>query len=86
MKSDQAIVPMARIRGSILQLRGERVILDSDLAVLYGVKTKVLIQAVKRNIKRFPEDFMFQLKADEFERLRSQIVTSNGRGGRRTPP
>ncbi len=60
--------------------------LDADLAELYGVETKVLIQAVKRNINRFPEDFMFQLSSDEFKRLRSQFVTSKGRGGRRTPP
>jgi len=60
--------------------------LDADLAELYDVETKVLIQAVKRNIDRFPADFMFQLSSDEFKRLRSQIVTSKGRGGRRTPP
>lgn len=71
----------------ILLLRGERVILDTDLAALYGVQTKVLVQAVKRNRARFPEDFMFQLTADEHTRLRSQFVTSNvGRGGRRTTP
>jgi hypothetical protein len=64
-----------------------RVMLDSDLADLYGVQTKVLVQAVKRNIARFPQDFMFQLNADEFTTLRSQTVTSNtGRGGRRTAP
>lgn len=60
--------------------------LDADLAFLYGVKTKVLIQAVKRNIKRFPSDFMFQLTKQEFDLLRSQIVTSNRRGGRRYLP
>ncbi|RZL91278.1 MAG: ORF6N domain-containing protein [Variovorax sp.] len=61
--------------------------LDVDLAALYGVQTKVLVQAVKRNLARFPDDFMFQLTADEFSALRSQTVTSNtGRGGRRTPP
>jgi hypothetical protein len=61
--------------------------LDSDLAALYGVETKVLNQAVRRNIERFPEDFMFQLTSDEAERLRSQSVTSkSGRGGRRTAP
>ena len=58
--------------------------LDSDLAIFYAVKTKVLNQAIKRNIDRFPEDFMFQLSEKEQESLRSQIVTSNkGRGGRR---
>jgi hypothetical protein len=61
--------------------------LDSDFADLYGVETKVLIQAVQRNRGRFPDDFMFQLTREEFDRLRSQFVTSNaGRGGRRYPP
>ena len=62
--------------------------LDADLAELYGVETRVLVQAVKRNLTRFPEDFMFQFSADEFAALRSQTVTSNtaGRGGRRTAP
>lgn len=59
--------------------------LDKDLAELYGVETRVLIQAVKRNISRFPEDFMFQLTRNEFDTLRSQIVTSNW-GGRRYLP
>ena len=69
-------------------LREQRVMLDADLAELYGVQTKVLVQAVKRNRSRFPEDFMFQLSAEEFAALRSQFVTSNieGRGGRRTAP
>jgi len=61
--------------------------LDSDLALLYSVETKVLLQAVRRNKDRFPEDFMFQLDQKEYEVLRSQIVTSNkGRGGRRSKP
>ncbi len=60
--------------------------LDQDLAALYEVETKVLVQAVQRNIKRFPPDFMFQLSFQEFTALRSQIVTSKGRGGRRTAP
>ena len=62
--------------------------LDSDLATLYGVDTRVLVQAVKRNIDRFPDDFMFHLTAVEFQALRSQIVTSKpaGRGGRRVAP
>ena len=61
--------------------------LDSDLAELYDVETKVLLQAVKRNKDRFPEDFMFQLDQEEYEALRSQFVTSNkGRGGRRFKP
>lgn len=75
------------IEGRILVSRGQKVMLDADLASLYGVQTKVLVQAVKRNLARFPEDFMFQLKADEWESLRSQIVTSNtARGGRRYAP
>jgi hypothetical protein len=60
--------------------------LDKDLAALYQVETKALVQAVQRNRKRFPPDFMFQLSFQEFTALRSQIVTSKGRGGRRTAP
>ncbi len=60
--------------------------LDSDLAALYSVPTKVLVQSVKRNIERFPSDFMMQLTVEEFRSLRSQIVTSNRRGGRRYRP
>jgi len=74
-----------QIESRIFQVRGKKVMLDSDLALLYGVKTKVLIQAVKRNESRFPEDFMFQLTKEEFISLRSQFVTSN-RGGRRYLP
>ena len=79
------------IGSRILTLREQRVMLDADLADLYGVATKVLVQAVKRNLVRFPADFMFQLSAEEFAALRSQSVTSNagnppGRGGRRTAP
>jgi len=74
----------------ILVLRGYRVMLDSDLAALYGVSVKALNQAVKRNPGRFPPDFMFSLTQQEAALLRSQIVTSNepspGRGGRRTLP
>ncbi len=72
---------------AIAALRGQRVILDSDLAALYGVETKRFNEAVKRNAARFPADFMFQLTADEFDSLRSQFATSNaGRGGRRYLP
>ncbi len=60
--------------------------LDADLAALYGVETRVLVQAVKRNMKRFPSDFMFQLSKKEFDSLRSQTVTSSKWGGRRYPP
>jgi len=65
------LVPLVRL------VRGEKVLLDADLADLYGVNTKVLNQAVKRNLDRFPEDFMFQLTTEEWERLRSQIVTAS---------
>jgi len=70
------IVPALRIAQSICLLRGQKVILDFDLAALYGVATKVLNQAVKRNRERFPADFMFQLTAEETSNLRSQFVTS----------
>lgn len=80
------IVPMESIVSKIYQFRDIKVMLDADLAELYGVKTKVLIQAVKRNIERFPADFMFQLSEEEFAFMRSQTVTSNQRGGRRYLP
>ena len=69
-------------------LRGHKVLLDSDLAVLYEVPTKVLLQSVKRNLEQFPVDFMFPMNNQEVTALRSQSVTSNkpGRGGRRTAP
>ncbi len=69
------IVPIERIAESIRWIRGHKVLLDSDLALLYGVATKVLNQAVKRNRERFPDDFMFQLNADETGFLRLQFVT-----------
>jgi hypothetical protein len=67
-------------------IRGEKVILDSDLAALYGVETRVLMQAVKRNISRFPPDFMFSLSDAEIRNLKSQIVTSSSWGGKRKTP
>ena len=71
------------IEAKIVVIRGQQVMLDRDLAGLYGVETRTLNQAVKRNIKRFPDDFMFQLTETEWESLRSQFVISNkGRGGR----
>jgi len=83
----KALVPVEMIEKKILLIRGEKVMLDAALAELYGVATKVLLQSVKRNIKRFPSDFMFQLNYQEVAALRSQIVTSNiGRGGRRYQP
>ena len=69
-------IPVEGIESSILLIRGEKVILDEDLAFLYGVSTKVLVQAVKRNRERFPADFMFQLNKEEFASLGSQFVTS----------
>jgi hypothetical protein len=80
-----AQAPALSIERAILTLRSQRVLLAADLAELYGVETKVLMQAVKRNIERFPADFMFQLDEDEWSNLRSQIVTSN-RGGTRYAP
>lgn len=79
------LIPHEAIEQRIFNIQGQKVMLDRDLAELYGVKTKVLLQAVKRNIKRFPEDFMFQLAKEEFINLRSQIVTSSW-GGRRYLP
>lgn len=76
--------PVTSIESKIYLIRGHKVLLDSDLAFLYGVETKVLNQAVRRNAERFPEDFMFQLSENEEEFLRSQFVTSkSGSGGRR---
>ena len=83
-----ALIPSDAIAKQITLIRGQRVILDSDLAALYGVSTKAFNQAVKRNQARFPNDFMFQLTKDELEFWRSQIVTSNSRakmGLRRAP-
>ena len=74
------------IKNLIYVVRGQQVMLDSDLAMLYQVETKVFNQAVSRNIERFPENFRFQLTKEEFNALRSQIATSNGRGGRRYRP
>lgn len=74
---------VARVESKIFQIRGRKVILDNDLAMLYGVETKYLTRQVRRNIKRFPEDFMFRLTQEEF--LRCQNVTSK-RGGRRYLP
>lgn len=73
------------IQSKIYEIRGQRVMLDRDLAELYQVETKVLNQAVKRNIKRFPPDFMFQLTSQEFANLKSQIVTSSWGGTRKMP-
>jgi ORF6N domain len=74
------------IKSLIYVVRGQQVMLDSDLAMIYQVETKVFNQAVSRNIERFPENFRFQLTKEEFDTLRSQIATSDGRGGRRYRP
>ena len=80
-------VALEDVSRAIFVLRGHRALHDEALAELYGVETKVLVQAVKRNLARFPPDFMFQLTASEWAGLRSQIVTSTvRRGGRRYPP
>jgi phage regulator Rha-like protein len=86
MVSKQSLIPVDRIEKAILLVRRQKVMLDADLAGLYGVETRVLVQAVKRNLERFPEDFMFQLSREEFAVLRSQSVTSSDWGGRRYPP
>lgn len=84
---EQLPVPVELVQRRIYLIRSHNVVLDSDLAELYQVETRVLIQAVKRNLERFPGDFMFQLTAEESDSLRSQTVTSNvGRGGRRYLP
>jgi FtsZ-binding cell division protein ZapB len=74
------------IQSKIYEIRGQRVMLDFDLAEMYGTETKRLKEAVRRNIKRFPSDFMFELSKYEYSALRSQISTSNGRGGTRYMP
>ena len=82
-----AIIPTEQIERLILLIRGHKVMLDTDLAVLYGVETRVLVQAVKRNSNRFPLDFMFQLSDEEANFLRSQtVISKNRRGGRRYLP
>lgn len=80
------IVSDKEIQNLIYVVRGQQVMMDSDLAALYQVETKVFNQAVKRNITRFPDAFRFQITDKEYEGLRSQVVTSNGRGGRRYLP
>ena len=80
------LIPMERIEKSILLIRGQKVMLDSDLAEMYGVEVKRLNEQVRRNIKRFPADFMFQLSSQEFTNLKSQFATSSSWGGRRKSP
>lgn len=86
MAGDATLAPLERIEQVILLVRGHKVMLDADLAALYGVETKALTRAMKRNIGRFPPDFMFQLTKEEFDDLRRQSGTSSSWGGRRYPP
>jgi hypothetical protein len=79
-------LPATAVENAILAIRGHKVLLDSDLAPLYGVTVRALNQAVKRNLARFPPDFMFELTLEEASNSRSQFVTSKGRGGRRYLP
>ena len=87
MNNIQPVTPISvdNIKSKIHEIRGQKVMLDRDLAELYQVETKVLNQAVKRNIKRFPEDFMFQLTKEELDNLKSQFVTSSWGGVRKLP-
>ena len=80
-----SVIPVEHVVSKIYFVREQKVILDRDLADLYGVETKVLKQAVRRNIDRFPSDFMFELSEEEFSDLRSQIVTSSWGGNRYVP-
>lgn len=83
VKETRSIIPENILVNKIYEIRDHKVMLDNDLAELYGVETKVLNQSIRRNFERFPEDFMFQLTESEWESLRSQFVTSKiGRGGR----
>ncbi|TSA03609.1 MAG: ORF6N domain-containing protein [Nitrospiraceae bacterium] len=87
ISNEQSFAPAEQIERAILLIRGQKVMLDADLAELYGVETKALNRAVKRNRERFPEDFMLQLTVQEVSALRCQFGTSNiGRGGRRYSP
>ncbi len=83
--SSLSIIPEELVINKIFHIRGHKVMLDSDLAELYGIETRVLNQALSRNMDRFPNDFMFRLTNEEWENLKSQIVTSSW-GGRRTVP
>ena len=88
MENDTGVISLEAgdIKRRIFTIRGRQVMLDSDLAELYRIQTKIFNQSVNRNIERFPERFRFQLTKEEFTSLRSQIVTSKGRGGRRYMP
>ncbi len=85
MADKQSVVTVERIEAQIFMIRGQKVMLSTHLAELYEVEVRALVQAVKRNIERFPEDFMFQLNAEEFANLKSQIVISSWGGSRAAP-
>ena len=84
--SENRVIPVDQIENIIFLMRGQKVMLSPHLAELYNIEPRVLVQAVKRNIDRFPGDFMFQLSNDEFANLKSQIVTSSWGGSRRARP
>jgi len=86
MTSTRIVIPLERIESCIFLIRGQKVMLSTHLAELYQVEPRALIQAVKRNIERFPGDFMFQLSDDEFANLKSQFVISSWGGLRRAAP
>lgn len=83
--NDQALVPDERITQAILIIRGQKVLLDADLAALYGVETRRLNEQVRRNRARFPDDFIFELTAEEFTHLKSHFATSSWGGRRKLP-
>jgi hypothetical protein len=85
-KRPKSLVPVEQIEKTIFLLRGQKVMLSPHLAELYGIEARTLVQAVKRNLERFPEDFMFQLTREEYENLKSQIVISSWGGARRARP
>lgn len=86
MSNHRPTISLERIASQIVVVRGQKVILSSHLAELYEVEPRVLVQAVKRNFERFPDDFMFQLSVEEFSDLKSQTVTSSWGGARRATP
>jgi len=86
MPKRTSLIPVERIEKCIYFLRGQKVMLSTHLAGLYGVEARALVQAVKRNPDRFPDDFMFQLSTEEFDNLKSQIVISSWGGSRRAAP
>ena len=86
LPAGQSLAPVKLIERTIHLIRGQKVMLSPNLADLYHVETRALIQAVRRNIERFPEDFLFQLSAEEFLNLKSQLVTSSWGGARRAAP